>query len=95
VAGNRNASKELLGTHFQTPILKRCTNLIYAPKDMTFYFLIYLFLTDKLGMVELVVWDKDMLMKEYPGEVAFPLDDWLRGEEGLALGFDHPDNQVG
>jgi phosphatidylserine decarboxylase len=47
---------------------------------------------DKLGVVELVVWDKDMLTKEYLGEVAFPLDDWFRGEEGSALEFDHPGN---
>jgi phosphatidylserine decarboxylase len=46
-------------------------------------------------VVELVVWDKDMLTKEYLGEVALPLDDWFRGEEGSALGFDDPANQVG
>jgi len=76
----------LLSTRFQTPVLKRCTNPIYAPKDATFDFPIYLSLADKLGVVELVVWDKDMLTKEYMGEVALPLDDWFRGEEGSALG---------
>ena len=37
----------------------------------------YLSLADKLGVVELVVWDKDMLSKEYLGEVALPLGDWF------------------
>jgi phosphatidylserine decarboxylase len=46
-------------------------------------------------VVELVVWDKDMLTKEYLGDVALPLDDWFRGEEGPVLGFDDPGNQVG
>ena len=72
----------LLSTRFQIPVLKRCTNPIYAPKDATFDFPIYLSLADKLGVVELVVWDKDMLTKEW-------------GEEGSVLGFDDPGNQVG
>jgi hypothetical protein len=46
---------------------------------VTFDFSIYLSLADKLGVVELVVWDKDMLTKEQLGEVALPLDDWFRG----------------
>ena len=75
------------------PAIKRCTNPIYAPKEATFYFPISL--ADKLGVVDLVVWDKDMLTKEYLGEVALPLDDWFRGEERSALGFDNPANQVG
>jgi phosphatidylserine decarboxylase len=45
----------LLSTRFQTPVLKRCTNPIYAPKDATFDFPIYLSLADKLGVVELVM----------------------------------------
>jgi phosphatidylserine decarboxylase len=64
-----------LSTHFQTPVLKRCTNPIYTPKDATFDFPIYLSLAYKLGVVELVVCDKDMLTKEYLSEVALPLDD--------------------
>jgi phosphatidylserine decarboxylase len=60
---------------FQTPVLKRSTNPTYTPASATFDFPIYLSLADKLGVVELVVWDKDMLKKEYPREVGFPLDD--------------------
>jgi hypothetical protein len=40
--------------------MKRSTNSIYAPKDPIFDFLIYLSLVDELGVVDLVVWDKDM-----------------------------------
>jgi phosphatidylserine decarboxylase len=76
----------LLSTRFQTPILKRCTNSINGPKDATFDFLIYLSLADKLGMVEFVVWDQDMLTKEYLSEVALPLEDWLRGRKAWGFG---------
>jgi hypothetical protein len=41
-----------------------------------------------------MVWDKVMLMKEYLSEVVLPLNDWFRGEEGSALGFDNPSNRV-
>jgi phosphatidylserine decarboxylase len=70
-----------------TPFLKRSTNPIYAPKDATSRY------TSPSHVVELVVWDKDMLTKEYLGEVALPLDDWFWGEEGSALGFDDPGNR--
>jgi phosphatidylserine decarboxylase len=62
---------------------------------VTFDFSIYLSLADKLGVVELVVWDKDMLTKEYLSEVALPLDDWFRVEEGSVIRFDDPGKQVG
>ena len=71
----------LLSTRFQTPVLQRC-----APKDAIFDFPIYLSLADKLGVVELVVWDKYMLTKEYPGKAALPLDDWFRGKKARTLG---------
>ena len=55
-------------------VLKRRTSPVYSPKDVTFDFPIYFSLEDKLGVVELVVKDIDMLAKEYLGEVAWPLD---------------------
>lgn len=82
----------VLGTRFQTPVLKRNINPIYPAKDATFDFPIYLSLADKLGVVELVVWDKDMLKKDYMGEVALPLDEWFR-QDGV-YAFDDPDNKV-
>ncbi|KAF8957740.1 phosphatidylserine decarboxylase-domain-containing protein [Flammula alnicola] len=85
----------LLNIRQQTPVAKRTLNPIYAAKDATFDFPIYLSLADKLGVIELVVWDKDMLRKEYLGEVAFPLEDWftdrIDGKE-RDFGFDQPGN---
>ena len=63
-------------------------------KDATFDFPIYLSLADELGVVEPVVWDKNMLSKEYLGGVSLPPDDGFMGEEGSALGFDDPGNRV-
>jgi hypothetical protein len=77
-----------------TPILKRSTNTTYAAKDTTFDFLIYLSLADKLGVVEPIVWDKNILVKDYLGEVSLPPDDGFMGEEGSALGFNDPGNWV-
>jgi phosphatidylserine decarboxylase len=83
----------LLSTRFQTPVSKKNTNPTYPAKDATFDFPIYLSLADRLGAVELVVWDKDMLLKkDYLGEVALPLEDWFA--EGRAIGFDDAANQV-
>jgi C2 domain len=78
-------------------VAKRTLNPTYAAKDATFDFPIYLSLADKLGVVELVVWDKDMLSKEYLGEVALPLDDWFVDKqtgEQRSFGFDQPGNKV-
>ena len=71
----RFVAVSVLDSRQQTSVVKLTTNPTYAAKDATFDFPIYLSLADKLGVVELVVWDKDMLSKEYLGEVALPLDD--------------------
>jgi phosphatidylserine decarboxylase len=73
-------------------VSKKNTNPTYDAKDATFDFPIYLSLADKLGVVELVVWDKDMLTKEYLGEVAILLEDWF-GEDN-AYAFDDSNNKV-
>ncbi|KAI9454377.1 phosphatidylserine decarboxylase-domain-containing protein [Lactarius psammicola] len=80
----------VLSTRFQTPVCKRTLSPVYAAKDATFDFPIYMSLADKLGVLEFVVWDKDMLKKEYMGEHALPLDGWFKG---TAFAFDDPDNQ--
>ncbi|KAF8166385.1 C2 domain-containing protein, partial [Pholiota molesta] len=80
----------LLNNRHQTPVAKRTVNPVYAAKDATFDFPIYLSLADRLGVVELVIWDKDMLKKEYLGEVALPLEDWFNDRE---FPFDHPGNK--
>lgn len=77
----------LLNNRHHTPVLKRTPNPVYAAKDATFDFPIYLSLADRLGSVELVVWDKDTLKlkKEYVGEVALTLDSWFRDVDGDLL----------
>ncbi|KAJ2973380.1 hypothetical protein NUW54_g12074 [Trametes sanguinea] len=98
LAKDRNGSSDpfvvvsLLANRHQTPVSKRNVNPTYNPKDATFDFPIYLSLADKLGVVELVVWDKDMLKKDYLGEAAIPLQDWFR--DGSAFAFDDVNNKM-
>jgi len=77
----------LLNNRHHTPVLKRTPNPLYAAKDATFDFPIYLSLADRLGSVELVVWDRDTLKlkKEYVGEVALTLESWFRDNDGDTL----------
>jgi phosphatidylserine decarboxylase len=84
----------LLSTRFQTHAAKRNLNPIYQAKDATFDFPIYLSLAAQSGAVEFVVWDKDVLSKDYMGEVAIPLEDWFGHRDGTGYGFDDPDNKV-
>ncbi|KAJ3490898.1 hypothetical protein NLJ89_g11391 [Agrocybe chaxingu] len=86
----------VLNTRHQTPVIKRTLNPVYTPKDATFEFPIYLSLADRLGVVEFIVWDKDMLKKDYLGEVSLSLEDWFveKGEKkDVVYGFDDPANQ--
>lgn len=83
----------MLSTKHHTPALKKTVNPVYTPKDATFEFPLYLSLADKLGVIELVIWDKDMLLKkDYLGEVSIPLDDWFKDDN--AYSFDDPNNKV-
>ncbi|EIW57117.1 uncharacterized protein TRAVEDRAFT_168718 [Trametes versicolor FP-101664 SS1] len=82
----------VLGNRQQTPVSKRTVNPTFNPKDATFDFPIYLSLADRLGVVELVIWDKDMLKKDYLGETAIPLEDWFR--DGSAFPFDDTNNTM-
>ena len=81
----------ILSTRFQTPVCRRTLSPVFAAKDATFDFPIYLSLSEKLGVLEFVVWDKDMLRKEYLGEYALPLDEWFRGN---VFAYNDLDNQV-
>ncbi|KAG2018560.1 phosphatidylserine decarboxylase, variant 4 [Coprinopsis cinerea AmutBmut pab1-1] len=67
----------ILNNRNQTPVAKKTLNPTYTPKDATFDFPLYLSLADKLGVLELVVWDKDIVGKDYLGEVGLPLDEWF------------------
>ncbi|PPQ91990.1 hypothetical protein CVT25_004661 [Psilocybe cyanescens] len=76
------------------PVQRRTTNPMYAPAMVTFDFLLYLILVEHLGQgsVEAVVWDKDILGKEYLGKVVVRVEEWFGGEgEGereREFGFD-------
>ena len=81
----------ILGTRFQTPVCRRTLSPVFTAKDATFDFPIYRSLYEKLGVLEFVVWDKDMLRKDYLGEYALPLDNWFPGN---VFAFDDLNNQA-
>jgi phosphatidylserine decarboxylase len=90
----------VLNKKYTTPVSKRTTHPVYAPEDATFDFPIYLSLADHLGVLELVVWDKQTLTKEYLGEVSIPLEDWFcdKDKDGKdkekMYGSDQPGNEA-
>ncbi|TRM55379.1 phosphatidylserine decarboxylase-domain-containing protein [Schizophyllum amplum] len=96
IAKDRNGYSDPFVTGVRTfdptadPVAKRTLNPTYPAKDATFDFPIYLSLADRLGALELVIWDKDMLKKDYIGEAALPLDDWFAN--GRGFGFTDPSN---
>lgn len=79
----------LLRQRFQTPAVKRTVNPSWSAKDATFDFPIYSSVIEHIGGLELVIWDKDMLRKEYIGEVSLRVEDWFKG----AVAFDDPANE--
>ncbi|KDQ25151.1 hypothetical protein PLEOSDRAFT_1024674, partial [Pleurotus ostreatus PC15] len=86
----------ILNTRHQTPVAKRTVNPVYAAKDATFDYPLYLSLADKLGVVEFIVWDKDLMSKDYLGEVSLPLEDWFVDRANgtdRAFAFDDSGNQ--
>jgi C2 domain len=103
LAKDRNGASDpyvvvsVLNNKHQTPVAKRTLNPTYT-KDATFDFPIYLSLADRLGVLELVVWDKDYLGKDYLGEAALPLDDWFTcfapDEKDRSFAFDDAGNTV-
>ncbi|KAH7106227.1 phosphatidylserine decarboxylase-domain-containing protein [Auriculariales sp. MPI-PUGE-AT-0066] len=79
----------LLRQRFQTPTVKRTLNPTYSPRDATFDFPIHASLLDHISALELVVWDRDMLRREYIGETAIRVEDWFKGP----VSFDDPANE--
>jgi len=72
-------------------VCKRNLNPVYEPKDATFDFPIYTSQMHNLGTLEFVVWDKDMIGKDFLGEYALPVNQWF---QGTAFAFNDPNNQV-
>ncbi|KAG5729653.1 C2 domain-containing protein C31G5.15, partial [Termitomyces sp. T112] len=81
----------LLGERHQTPVAKRTVSPTYVPREATWDFPIYLSAAPGLGAVEIVVWDKDTLGKDYLGEAAIPLGEWFA--EGRGFGWDDLSNK--
>lgn len=73
-------------------MVKKTLNPVYVAKDATFDFPIYLSLAGRLGVLELIVWDKDMLKKDYLGEASLPLDRWFK--DGVPKDFNDPSVEV-
>ena len=72
--------------------MKRTLNPTWEAKDATFDFPVYFSLVGALGVLELVLWDKDTFRKDYLGEVALPMEDWFR--DGASVSFEDPGNEV-
>ena len=79
-------------TRYHTPVVRKTASPTFPEKESTFDFPIYLSLADKLGIVELVVWDKDVLRKDYLGEASLSLENWFKDEK--CLDFHSIDNMV-
>ena len=79
-----------------TPVIKKSLNPQFPPDKSTFDFPIYKSTIGVQGALELVVWDKDLLKKDYLGEVALPFDEWFRNHNSPspAFAFDDPRNTV-
>ncbi|KAG6896379.1 hypothetical protein C0992_008699 [Termitomyces sp. T32_za158] len=82
----------VLGNRHQTPVAKRTVSPVYAPREATWDFPIYLSAAPGLGAVEIVVWDKDTLGKDYLGETAIPLGQWFA--EGRGVGWEEASNKA-
>lgn len=83
----------LSGIKHTTPVVKKTLNPVFQESEATFDFPIYLSLAGRLGVLELVVWDKDRLKKDYLGETSLHLEDWFT--EGSSKAYDDPENTVG
>ena len=88
---NRFVMVSILNDRKKTPVARQTVNPVYSPTDRTFGFPIYNFLADRIGVVEIVIWDKDLLLKDYLGKVSLPLGDWFLEK---FYGFNQPGNEM-
>ncbi|KAG8835213.1 hypothetical protein FRC17_004775, partial [Serendipita sp. 399] len=80
----------LLQKQFQTPAINATLDPVFPPANSTFEFPIFSSLAECLGALELIVWDKNKVMKkEYIGEIAIPVEEWFPSK---AMTFDDPNN---
>ncbi|KAH7100706.1 hypothetical protein BKA62DRAFT_619610, partial [Auriculariales sp. MPI-PUGE-AT-0066] len=77
----------------KTPVISKTLTPKYEPKHATFNFVVYASVMEKIGsLLEFVVWDKDMIGKDYLGELALPANDWFK-HSGESKMFDDPNNK--
>ncbi|KAI9441159.1 C2-domain-containing protein [Lactarius psammicola] len=62
------------GKRFKTPVYKRNLNPIYEANHATFDFPVHTSLVLKLGTLEFVVWDKNIIRNNYLGKYLLPID---------------------
>ncbi|KAG9034805.1 hypothetical protein FS842_003775, partial [Serendipita sp. 407] len=80
----------LLQKQYQTPAINATLDPVFPPATSTFEFPIFSSLAECLGALELIVWDKNMVLKkEYIGEVSIPVEEWFPAK---GLTFDDPSN---
>ncbi|GMK58812.1 hypothetical protein CspeluHIS016_0602540 [Cutaneotrichosporon spelunceum] len=70
-------------TRFTTPVVKRCLDPVFPPESSTFDYPIYLSLASVIGGrgLEAVMWDKDLMRKEYMGEFNVGAEHWFGGHD--------------
>ncbi|KZV84933.1 hypothetical protein EXIGLDRAFT_699978 [Exidia glandulosa HHB12029] len=62
----------------KTPVVSKTLDPHWATKDATFDFPLYKSTAERLGtLLEIVVWDKDIIGKDYLGEIAIPASKWF------------------
>ncbi|ORY24008.1 phosphatidylserine decarboxylase-domain-containing protein [Naematelia encephala] len=66
-------------TRSSTPVVKKSLNPTFPANGSTFDFPLYLSLAGMVGGrgLEGVIWDKDLMRKEYMGEFSVPMDEWF------------------
>ncbi|KAH7100945.1 hypothetical protein BKA62DRAFT_619360 [Auriculariales sp. MPI-PUGE-AT-0066] len=78
----------------KTPVSPKTLAPTYDPKSATFDFPLYATVLQKVGsLLELVVWDKDVIGKDYLGELAVPAGEWFAHNGGIKP-FASPGNKV-
>lgn len=72
--------------------LRKTLDPVYPAKDSTFDFPLYMSMASVIAGrgLEAVVWDKDMLGKDYMGELSLPMKEWFPGGTVVFMHEDAP-----
>ncbi|KAG8879321.1 hypothetical protein FRB98_005717 [Tulasnella sp. 332] len=96
LAKDKNGKSDPLGRdRHTTPVVKRNLNPEYNSKDATFEFSLYRSTIGNVGALQFVIWDKDLMSKDYLGETALSFEDLFKHQEpSPAYAFDDLRNTV-